>query len=99
MTSARLGDKEGAIRLMEQALEKLAAANDLFERPIFEEGLAKLQAQAGDKDRAITALRRLLSTNGATITPVILRLHPNWNPLRDDPRFQALTVDSSTSAK
>lgn len=99
VASARLGDKEGAIRLQEQALEKLAAANDLFERPIYEEGLAKLQAQAGDRDRAITALRRLLSTNGATITPAILRLHPSWNFLRDDPRFQALTVDSSTSAK
>jgi TolB-like protein/Tfp pilus assembly protein PilF len=99
IASARLGDKEGAVRLMEQALEKLAAANDLFERPVCEEGLAQFQAQAGDKDRAITTVRRLLSTNGATITPAILRLHPNWNSLRDDPRFQALTVDSSTSAK
>jgi serine/threonine-protein kinase len=58
-----------------------------------------MQAQFGDKDRAITALQRLLSTNGAGITPALLRLDPNWNSLRDDPRFQALTVDASPSAK
>jgi TolB-like protein/Tfp pilus assembly protein PilF len=97
--SAGLGDKEGAVHLQEQALEKLAAANDLFERPVYEEGLALLQAQLGDKDRAITALRHLLSTNGATITPALLRLDPNWNFLRDDPRFQALTVDALSRAK
>jgi TolB-like protein/Tfp pilus assembly protein PilF len=97
--TAGAGDKEGALHLQEQALEKLAAANDLFERPVYEEGLAILQAQAGDKDRAITALTRLLSTNGATITPAILRLEAGWNSLRDDPRFQALTVDASSSAK
>jgi tetratricopeptide (TPR) repeat protein len=97
--SAGLGDKEGAVRLQEQVLEKLAAANDLFERPVYEQGLAQLQAQLGDKDSAITALKRLLSTNGATITPATLRLEPRWNSLRDDPRFQALTVDASSSAK
>ena len=97
--TAGSGDKEGAVRLQEQALAKLAAANDLFERPVYEQGLALLQAKAGDKDRAITTVTRLLSTNGATITPAILRLDPNWNSLRDDPRFQALTVDSSTGTK
>jgi serine/threonine-protein kinase len=97
--SAGLGDKERAVRLQEQALEKLATANDLFERPVYEEGLALFQAQFGDKERAIMAVRRLLSTNGATITPAILRLDPNWNCLRDDPRFQALTVDAASSVK
>jgi hypothetical protein len=97
--TAGSGDKEGAVHLQEQALEKVATANDLFERPVYEQGLALLQARFGDKDRAITAVTRLLSTNGATITPAILRLDPNWNSLRDDPRFQALTVDPSASAK
>ncbi|HEY8834484.1 MAG TPA: hypothetical protein VIM09_02795, partial [Chthoniobacterales bacterium] len=77
------------------ALEKTRTANDLFEQPVYEVGLAQLQAQFGFKDRAITALQRLLSTNGATITPALLRLDPNWSYLRDDPRFQALTVDKA----
>ena len=92
---AGLGDKESALKLQEEALEKLRIANNLFERPIYEEGLAQLQAQFGDEDRAITALQRLLSTNGATITLALLRLDPAWNSLRDNPRFQALTVDKA----
>jgi TolB-like protein/Tfp pilus assembly protein PilF len=99
IANAGLGDKENALNLQEQAIEKLTAANDLFARRFCEEDLALLQAQFGDKDRAITALQRLLSTNGAGITPALLRLDPNWNSLRDDPRFQALTVDASPSAK
>jgi len=93
--NAGLGDKESALKLQEQALEKVRTANDLFEEPGYEVGLAHLQGQFGLKDRAITALQRLLSTNGAGITPALLRLDPNWNYLRDDPRFQALTVDKT----
>ena len=96
-THAGLGDKESAFKLQEQALEK--SANDFFERPGYEVGLAQLQAQFGLKDRAITALQRLLSTNGAGITPALLRLDPNWSNLRDDPRFQALTVDKAPEPK
>src|SRR5438046_6245881 len=90
---AGLGEKENALRLQEESVEKLQRANNLFERPIYEEGLAQLQAQFGDKDRALTAVERLLSTNGARVTPAVLRLDPAWNSLRDEPRFQALTVD------
>lgn len=90
---AGLGDKESALKFQEAALEKLQSANNLYERPIYEGGLAQLQARFGDKDRAITALQRLLTTNGADITPAMLRLDPSWDPVRDDPRFQALTVE------
>jgi serine/threonine-protein kinase len=88
-----LGDPAGALKVQEQAVEKLRAANDFFDGPGYESGLAQLQAQAGLKDRAIATVKHLLSTNGATITPALLRLDPNWDSLRDDPRFQALTVD------
>jgi TolB-like protein/Tfp pilus assembly protein PilF len=90
---AGLGDKEGALQLQKQALDKVNAENDLVARPAYEEGLAQLQAQAGLKDRAITALQHLLTTNGATITPALLRLNPDWDELRNDPRFQVLVVD------
>jgi tetratricopeptide (TPR) repeat protein len=99
---AALDDKERALTLQEQALEKSRIGNDLFELPVYEEGLAQLRAQFGDKERAITALQRLASTNGARITPALLRLDPAYDYLRDDPRFQALTVDRTptpTAAK
>ncbi|HVF72893.1 MAG TPA: tetratricopeptide repeat protein [Chthoniobacterales bacterium] len=93
---AGLGDKESAVKLQEAALQKLQSANNLYERPIYEEGLARLQARFGDKDPALAIIQRLLSTNGAGITPVLLRLDPAWNSLRDDPRFQALTVEKDS---
>jgi tetratricopeptide (TPR) repeat protein len=87
---AGLGEKENALKLQAEALE----------RPLYEEVLAQIQAQFGDKDRAITAVQRLLSTKGASVTPALLRLDPAWNSLRDDPRFLALTVDKTpTPAK
>jgi TolB-like protein/Tfp pilus assembly protein PilF len=95
LATAALGDKESALKLQEEALGKVRRANNLFEQPIYEGELALLQAQAGDRDRAIITLQRLLSTNGAIITPALLRLDPNWDSLRDDPRFQALTVDKT----
>jgi TolB-like protein/Flp pilus assembly protein TadD len=97
--NAGLGDNENALKLQGQALDKVQAANDLFEQPGYEVGMAQLQAQFGFKDRAITALQRLLSTNGATVTPALLRLDPSWANLRDDPRFQALTVDKAPEPK
>jgi len=87
---AGLGEKEAALTLQEQAVAKLHAGNDFFDGPVYEVGLAQLKARFGDKDRALTALQSLLSTNGAMITPARLRLDPAWDSLRDDPRFQKL---------
>ena len=95
LAAAGLGDAEGALKLQNEALEKVQSANNLFEQPIYEGELALLQAQAGDKDRAIITLQRLSSTHGSAITPALLRLGPQWDPLRDDPRFQALTVEKA----
>jgi TolB-like protein/Tfp pilus assembly protein PilF len=93
LATAGLGDSAGAIRLQNEALEKVRRANNLFEQPVYEGELARFQAQAGDNDRAVITLQRLLSTNGSTLTPELLRLDPDWDPLRDDPRFQALIDD------
>jgi hypothetical protein len=62
--------------------------------PAFEETRARIQARFGDGDRAIPTLKHLLEIPYASpITPALLRLHPDFDPLRGDPRFQELCKD------
>ena len=54
--------------------------------------LAEVYAHFGDAEQAVPLLGKLLGRpdSGDTITPALLRLYPIWDPIRNDPRFQAL---------
>jgi hypothetical protein len=86
-----LGQKDAAIKEAERAIKLLPSGKDAVDGPRAEENLASVEVIVGDKDRAIPRLQRLLEipyTN--CLTPALLRLHPQWDPLRGDPRFQKL---------
>jgi TolB-like protein/cytochrome c-type biogenesis protein CcmH/NrfG len=88
---AVLGQKDAAIKEAERAITLLPSGRDAVAGPKGEEILASVEVKVGDKNRAIPRLQRLLEipyTN--CLTPSLLRLHPQWDPLRGDPRFQKL---------
>ena len=54
--------------------------------------LAMIYAWTGDKDRAIERLAEAAYLPGSHVTYGYLRLHPLWDPLRGDPRFEAIVA-------
>lgn len=86
---AGLGRKEEAIREGKRAVELLPESKDALDGPETTLSLAQIYAWTGEKDQALQLLEHLLVVpNGVTVP--ILRLHPVWDGLRDDPRFKAL---------
>ena len=86
---AGLGRKQDAIAASKRAVELLPESQDAFDGPRCTESLAQIYALTGETDEAFRLIDHLLSVpNGLTIP--VLKLDPIWDPLRKDPRFQAL---------
>jgi tetratricopeptide (TPR) repeat protein len=94
-----LGDKAAALALAERAISVIPIEKDAVDGPMPVEILARVAGRLEEPDRAIPALRKLLSIPyqsplvGMPLTPALLRLDPMFDPLRGDPRFQELCKD------
>jgi tetratricopeptide (TPR) repeat protein len=92
---AFLGRKDDALREGLRAVELKPESEDAYEGPGIASMLAVIYAQTGETDKAIELVKRLLITPGAlnfdtSITLNDLKLRWQWDPLRSDPRFQAI---------
>jgi TolB-like protein/Flp pilus assembly protein TadD/class 3 adenylate cyclase len=86
---AALGQKREAISEGKKAVELLPESRDAFDGPRLTASLAEIYARTGESDEAFRLLDHLLSVPNGLVVPV-LKLDPSWDPLRKDPRFQAL---------
>jgi TolB-like protein/Tfp pilus assembly protein PilF len=100
LTKLSLGETGAAAGLAARAMAVVPMEKDAMYGPSAIEILARVNAQAGEADRAIAALQKLLSIPASArfrvrvpLTPALLRLDPMFDPLRNDPRFQKLCQD------
>jgi TolB-like protein/Tfp pilus assembly protein PilF len=98
---AGIGDGKRALTLIDHALNLGAASRDATFVASCEETRARIAARFGQKEIAIPILERLLHTSyGDPITPALLRLDPDFDPLHGDPRFEKLAAsDAPKDAK
>ena len=89
LIDAALGHKDEAIRQGRRACELLPISKDALVGPILIENLAVVYSWVGEKDLALEQLRIAVSVLGLADYGQ-LRLHPKWDSLRGDPRFEKI---------
>ena len=91
MADAALGNKEDAIREGRRAVELLSVTKDAIIGPLLVQNLALIYAWTGEKDLAFEQLGAAAKLPGY-LSYGELRLHPYWDPLRSDPRFDKIVA-------
>jgi len=86
---AGLGENDEAVSTARRGVDLLPVSREAYRGPYAVEALAQVYTMVGDHDGAITELDRLLSIP-SHMSSAWLRIDPRWDPLRSDPRFQAL---------
>ncbi|HEX3619362.1 MAG TPA: hypothetical protein VHU16_03230 [Candidatus Udaeobacter sp.] len=93
---AFLGRKDDALREGKRAMELIPIKHDIIEGAVVEAFYALICARVGLTDEAINRIERLLITpfavdyDDASVTLSDLRTRWEWDPLRNDPRFQKI---------
>ncbi len=91
LIDAGLGHKSDAIAEGRRARELLPIAKDALDGPIYATYLATIYAWVGEKDLALEELKLSGSIPGG-VQYGSLKLSPNWDSLRGDPRFEKIVI-------
>ncbi len=88
---AYLGRKEDAVRAGERAVSLQPVERDALFGPYLEHQLIRIHIVNGEPDKALDRLERLLRIP-YYLSPGRLRIDPNFDPLRSQPRFRKLAA-------
>jgi tetratricopeptide (TPR) repeat protein len=88
---AYLGRKEEAIRESKRASALRPLTQDAYAGPYFLHQLARVYILVGEQEKALDVLEPLLKVP-YVLSPGWLRIDPNFDPLRKNPRFQKLVA-------
>jgi TolB-like protein/Tfp pilus assembly protein PilF len=94
MIDAGLGRNDDALREGRRACELLPIAKDGVDGPAFAVNLAQIYAWTGNKDLAIEQIATVERTP-SYLTYGVLKLHPQWDDLRGDPRFEEIVASQA----
>jgi len=90
---AYLGRKAEAVREGEESVARWPIAKVPLDGPYFQHQLVRIQILLGNHDKALDLLEPLLKVP-YHLTPGWLRVDPNFDPLRGNPRFEKLARGS-----
>ena len=94
LIDAELGDKEKAIREGRTACDMLPPTKNALDGVWLMTNLARIYALTGEKDLALEQLEAVSKLASWSDSYGELRLNPEWDPLRGDPRFEKLVEES-----
>ena len=100
---ALMGRKTDAIAVGRRAVELKPQSKDALDGSLMNGYLALIYARVGENDLAIQLIESLLTTPGAvdstdySITVNDLKYRWEWDPIRNDPRFQKLIENGASS--
>jgi TolB-like protein/class 3 adenylate cyclase/Tfp pilus assembly protein PilF len=98
MADAALGHKDEAIREGRRAVELMPVSKDAIRGPLLIKYLAVIYAWTREKDLALEQLSFAARIPGH-LSYGQLRLHPYWDPLRGDPRFEKIVASLAPKAE
>jgi TolB-like protein/Tfp pilus assembly protein PilF len=94
MIDAGLGRNEDALREGRRACELLPTAKDAVDGAAFAVNLAQIYAWTGNNDLAIEQIAAVERAPNY-LTYGMLKLHPQWDDLRGDPRFEQIVASQA----
>jgi len=91
MADAAVGHKDDAIREGRRAVELMPVSKDAIRGPLLIQYLALIYAWTGEKDLALEQLS-IAAGLPCRLSYGYLCLHPYWDPLRGNPRFEKIVA-------